>query len=196
MKSAAICYDSYHGHCADIARRIANEWKSAGYRTEVHAVTEDEPVAIATFDAIVVVAPVHVGRHSKNLQRFVSRYRLALDLVPTLFLSVSLAAGGTWSQRDDAQRVMEKFLAQTLWEPTLADIVAGDLAYRRYTWLTRWLMRWMAWRSGGETDVGQNHVYTDWPLLNERIQDFIDLVEPDDPAETTDKVSVGSRVMS
>ena len=52
-------------------------------------------------------------------------------------------------------------------------LVAGALMYRRYGPVTRRLMQFIAWRSGGDTDTRRNWVYTDWKQLAKDVEDFM-----------------------
>ena len=176
MANAAICYDTWHGHTAKIADRVAEQLALKGFATNTYAIRNGESPTFTKMDAVIIVAPIHTGHHSKHLRRFVLKHELGLSCVPSLFLSVGLAAAGDAAQRDDAQRIMENFLSETEWNPTGCHIVAGELAYRRYAFLTRCIMRWIAWKSGGSTDVGCNHVYTDWSQLAEFVDEFVEAI--------------------
>ena len=140
----------------------------------LHSIRSDDSPSFAELDSAIVLAPIHTGHHSKFLRRFIQDHQVALSCIPTLFLSVSLSAAGDAAQQDDAVRVMEDFLDETKWRPTMRNIVEGELAYRRYTWLTRLLMCFIAWRAGGDTNTRKNHVYTDWERLESQVDEFVD----------------------
>jgi len=76
----------------------------------------------------------------------------------------------TASERDKARaaldEVYERFVKDTGWRPAQAYRIAGRLAYRKYGFFTRFLMKRIAKQSGGSTDTSRDHEYTDWPAFD------------------------------
>ena len=173
MSKMAICFDSWHGHTAEIADRIAQQVQALGWNCDIHAIRNKQPLATSGLDAIVLIAPVHIGKHSKNLRKFVQQHQQMLSRIPSLFFSVSLAAAGDPTEQRKAHTMMMDFLEDTEWKPTESHILAGQLSYQRYALPTRWIMRWIAWRQGGSTDTCRNHVYTDWKRLRHHVDAFV-----------------------
>lgn len=193
MPTAAICFDTCHGHTQKIARSVAMQMQNRGMDVTLRSVRSDDSPSFSQLDAVIVLAPIHTGHHSRHLRRFIQDHKVALACIPTMFLSVSLSAAGDPAQQDDAIRVMEEFLDETKWRPTMQHIVEGELAYRRYTWLTRLLMRIIAWRAGGNTDTRKNHVYTDWERLERHVDDFVDALAGTDSKVQPDAAPTGPR---
>ena len=59
--------------------------------------------------------------------------------------------------------LVEKFFGDTGWHPRHWTIFAGALAYTKYNWFTRWVMKRIAQKAGGDTDTSRDHEYTNWP---------------------------------
>ena len=61
-------------------------------------------------------------------------------------------------------------------------LVAGALVYSRYNWLTRWMMRRIARKEGGDTDTARDYEYTDWDALRRDVEIFLAHAVPAAPA--------------
>jgi menaquinone-dependent protoporphyrinogen oxidase len=92
---------------------------------------------------------------------------------------VSLSAAGSQPrQRKNARRCADAFLHETGWDPGMVRLVAGELAYSRYGYFTRQMMRFVAWREGGDTDVSRDYEYTDWQRLRSDVETFVTRAVP------------------
>jgi menaquinone-dependent protoporphyrinogen oxidase len=175
MSRVAVLYDSTEGQTAKIARRVAEIAAAAGHSAEPSDVrTLPANWTPAAFDAVILGASVHVGRHSRPVTELVQRHRAALEVVPAAFFSVSLsAAGKTDRQQRNARGLVDEFLMETGWRPTATATFAGALLYRDYGFLKRMLLRWIAGREGGDTDTSRNYEYTDWGQVEHFTRDFL-----------------------
>ena len=99
MPNILLVYGTSEGQTAKIARHIETtlEANGAAVRTiEGHELEDELPVA--DFDAVIVGASVHAGKHDKHIVHFVKDNLEALEHLPSAFFSVSLSAA-----EDDAQ---------------------------------------------------------------------------------------------
>ena len=103
----------------------------------------------------------------------------------TGFFSVSLSAAGNEKQKADADRCLNEFLQQANWSPTIKTTCAGGLAYRKYGFLKRWMMKRIARDAGADTDTSKDHEYTDWQAVDTFVKDFLVHVEPHQARERT-----------
>jgi menaquinone-dependent protoporphyrinogen oxidase len=97
------------------------------------------------YDGVVVAAPVRGGRYQKSVRRWVRAHAGALNGTTTTFVSVCLGV----LQRDPAvnrtlKTIMNGFLAETGWKPSVTKVVAGALPYTRYNWFIRRVMKRIA----------------------------------------------------
>ena len=93
-----------------------------------------------------------------------------------MFLSVSLSAAGavdegaTAARRESAaanvQKMIDRFVADTGFRPTIQHAVAGALLYRQYGVLVRLMMRFISTIVGASTDTSRDHEYTDWSAVD------------------------------
>ena len=118
------------------------------------------------FDAVIIAASVPLGRYQAAAIGFVREHRAAISARANAFLSVSLAAAGR--EPDDIaglSKCVADFVQATGWTPRLIHHVAGAFRYTAYPFLTRCVMKYIAWRKGAPTDTRHDHALTDWDDL-------------------------------
>lgn len=193
MASVLIVYGTTEGHTRTVAGRLAELVSEYGHAaTVLDAGGGSALLPRGRYDAVIVAASVHRGRHQPAAERFVRHNLTALQRLPAAFFSVSLsAAGKTARHRLDAKRCAEAFLRQTGWKPALTRPVAGALAYSRYGRVTRAVMRFIAWREGADTDPSRDYEYTDWERLRRDLELFLTHAVP--PARPNRAVHAGRR---
>jgi menaquinone-dependent protoporphyrinogen oxidase len=179
MSNILILYGSSHGQTAKIARFIGESLCAGGADVRiVDALTETAEAD--SYDAVIVAASVHAGGYQKAVAKWVSIHRESLNHRPTAFVSVCLGV----LERDPAvQRsvaaILDRFLEQAGWRPTMTKSVAGALLYTRYNWLMRLIMKRMAAKAGGDTDTRRDYEYTDWKDVEAFARDFQHVVARD-----------------
>ncbi|WP_380674936.1 flavodoxin domain-containing protein [Salinigranum sp. GCM10025319] len=164
MTRVALVYGTTEGQTATIAERIAAVLGDAGHDpTLVHADHLPAGFDVNEYDAVIVGASIHYGRHQSSVARFVRDHVDALGGMPSAFFSVSLTAADESDEaRATARSLLEGFLAETGWEPDATLVVAGALKYSEYGLLTRFVMKRIARKHGEITDTSRDYEYTDW----------------------------------
>lgn len=76
--------------------------------------------------------------------------------------------------RPAAEDLLEEFLEETGWDPDGTLAVAGALRYSEYGPLKRVVMRRIAGKAGGDTDV-PDYEYTDWVAVEAFAAEFATL---------------------
>ena len=174
MRRILILYGTTTGHTVKIAAALEQALRAEGCEVTVaNAAGRAAAVAPDAYDGVIVAASVHVGGYQRGVKRWVQRHAAALNARPTAFLSVCL---GVLEHNPDTQRevvaIMDRFLVRYGWTPTVQQPVAGALPYTRYGWLTRWMMRRIVAKAGGDTDTSRDYEYTDWAALREFARSF------------------------
>jgi menaquinone-dependent protoporphyrinogen oxidase len=191
MKPILVCFASRHGHTHTIAEHVAAALRARGQEALVWDVGLEEPVHLEDYEAVILAACVHRGRHERPMLSFVKAHREALDRLPTLFLSVSLSEATVEDPRaSDGQRfeawsavqgMIERFVEETGWHPTRTRAVAGAMLYTRYGKLLQLLMKRIARAAGGSTDTTRDHVYTDWAALDHLVDTLVSDLDESSP---------------
>jgi menaquinone-dependent protoporphyrinogen oxidase len=175
MTHIIIVYGTTDGHTRQIVQVLAEDLRA-------HLCCVDLLDAGGTlrrlspegYDGVIVAASVHIGSYQSGVKQWVRRHAAALNRMPTAFLSVCLAV---LEKRPEAQReiraIMDRFLRDCGWHPTLSRLVAGAVLYTRYSWLKKWMMRRIVAKAGGGTDTTRDYEYTDWNDLREFAREFV-----------------------
>jgi len=154
MARILIVHASSEGQTARIAAVVAARLGSLGHRVELRDAADG--FEAAAYEALVVGAAVHYGRHSGSLRATLRRQRDALSAKSGAFFSVSLSAN---------ERYAADFLRQAGWQPRLVATFAGALKYSRYGWFKRRVVQAFARIGGHSTDTSLDHDYTDWAAV-------------------------------
>jgi menaquinone-dependent protoporphyrinogen oxidase len=117
----------------------------------------------------------------------------ALRSRPTAFVSVCLGV----LQHDpkvarELQAIIDRFLADTSWQPDATKIVAGALPYTKYNWLTRWAMKRIVRKAGGDIDTSRDYEYTDWDDVRRFAGEVLTMVDGRTSAAEARQPSVAS----
>ena len=177
MSCILVIYATTDGHTAKIAGVVADALQSAGHTVGIADASLNQPHA-DDFDGVIVAAPVRGGRYLKAVTRWVRDNAAALNARPTAFVSACLGVLQQSPKVDAAlQTIVDTFLAETGWRPTVTRRVAGALLYTRYNWFIRLVMKRIARQAGGDTDTSRDYEYTDWNSLRGFAKAFGSLVE-------------------
>jgi menaquinone-dependent protoporphyrinogen oxidase len=131
---------------------------------------------LESYDAVIVGASLHGGQYQKEVRRFVRQNHPRLELIPSVFFSVSLAAlDPSEAARNDVQRCLDRFSRETGWRPVRVVSFAGALRYTRYGFFTRWLMKAIVYRHGSrDLDTSRDYEYTDWKSVGQFGAEFME----------------------
>jgi menaquinone-dependent protoporphyrinogen oxidase len=182
MRTIGIFYATREGQTQKIVRHVADHLTQRGLDVELWNVKNRPAPPFFNYEAVVLAASVHGGKHEREMVKFVKEHRDELLRKPTAFLSVSLSEAGvellesTSTQRAlsaaAVQEMLNRFFRETKWRPDDVKAVAGAVRYTRYNFLTRFVMKYVAKASGGSTDTSRDHEYTDWAELDRFIDGF------------------------
>ena len=160
-----VFYATTEGQTRRIAERLVAIFREKGFTSRALDVASSNAdyVDWPHVHAAVVGASLHAHRHQRSAEAFVREHAGVLSSHPSAFFSVSLAAiSPNPAERDEAARIAATFPVRTGWRPNEIVSVAGRLAYTRYGFLTRLIMKWIARRQGGPTDTSRDYEFTNW----------------------------------
>jgi menaquinone-dependent protoporphyrinogen oxidase len=165
MCEVPVFFATTEGQTRRIAEAVAEQLRHHGLDSRAIAIISEEASHIdwSRVRGACIGASLHRQMHQAEAVAFARVHRQALSAIPSLFISVSLAANSRRQEEVDAARgLAERFARDTGWRPSRIACVAGRLAYTQYNWLVRLLMRRIAKQEGGSTDTSRDHEYTDW----------------------------------
>ncbi len=173
MSSILVAYATTEGQTAKITNALAQQLRAVGHTVDLVKLPYPKAdLDFARYDAIIIAASVHAGKHQDSALRFVSQYADALRSRFTAFLSVSMAAVATEKpglQRADEQ--VASFLEQVDWRPDLEENLGGAFHYSAFSRIKRWIFN-LSQRifkneldRQGWPDLTVDQEFTDWDAV-------------------------------
>ena len=169
-----VTYHTVEGQSAKVAVRIGETLRAGGADAAVVEVS-DAP-GPKEFDAVIVGDSVHV-HHSHALRHYVKHHVDALNAMPSALFQVSMASATDDEAHDAvARRYVDELLDATGYDPDLVGLFAGALAYTKYGWIKRHIMRSIEAKEGRDVDTTRDYEYTDWDAVDEFARAVLALV--------------------
>lgn len=172
VKRILILFASNHGQTRAIAFALERELRALGADVTVGDAAASTVPPPAGFDAVVLGSRIQFGRHAPAMIAYIRTHRDALEELPTLFFSVSMAAANGGS---DPNGYLDTLFTAVGWKPRIAVAIAGALPYRRYNFLLRFVMKRIARAAGHSTDTTRNHEYTRWDQVHDLAPTILEL---------------------
>lgn len=169
-----VVYASTEGQTRKISQFASETLTDLGHSVELVNAEDADGIDPGRFDAAVLAGSVHVGQIQRALRRFAKTYGVALGMMPSLYLQVSLAAAGNDpGELADLDQIANHFALETGWMPDRTLQVAGAFRFTQYDFFKSWAMRWIAHQKGEEVDPHADKEYTDWPALKAALGDWV-----------------------
>ena len=160
-----VVYHSVEGQAEKIARRIADDLR--GRALDVDLGVADEAPSPAGYNGVIVGDSIHAVHHSKALRRYLRDHVEELQRMPTALFLVSMTSANPDDEHTaTAYGMVDELLSETGFQPDTVGLFAGALAYTKYGWLKRLVMRHVSKKEGGQTDTTQDWEYTDWDAVD------------------------------
>jgi menaquinone-dependent protoporphyrinogen oxidase len=150
-RSVLIVFGTRYGQTAKIAQYVSDRLTLSGFASTIASVDAmPRTLSVELFDGVIVGSPVFFGHHLRKIFDFVRSHVDALDAVPCVFFSVSgSAASQASAERTAARQTVAKFLRETGWHPAITETVGGAMAFTKYNFFTRWVIRRISAKRGG-----------------------------------------------
>lgn len=162
-----IGYATKEGQTQKIARLIADRLVDMCHSVELVTVGDAGPVDLSRFDGAILAGSLHIGHYQKTLSDFAAEHAEALNDMPTLMISVSLAAAGHDAEEwRSLETILSDFAEATGWTPGQVSQVAGAYTPSRYDVFRRLAMRRIIAKKDPDADLDWDREYTDWEALD------------------------------
>ncbi|MEV7999701.1 flavodoxin domain-containing protein [Pseudarthrobacter oxydans] len=167
-----VPYGTTEGQTAKIAEFISEVIQAHGHKAQTADINQAGNLIPDWYDAVIVGASVHQGKHEDYVLEFVRKNKAVLESVPSAFFSVSLSAHG---DTEDAESYVKDFEKETGWRPAQVGLFSGALLYTQYGFIKRLVMKKIASDKGSlDTDTSRDYVYTEWDGVKRFAEDFLD----------------------
>jgi menaquinone-dependent protoporphyrinogen oxidase len=160
-----IFYATTEGQTCRIATYLAYALRKRG--VDSVAIDMSSPAAEqinwSAVRAAIVGASLHGGKHQRAAGDFVKAHAGDLNGRPSAFFSVSLSAGSKQARVvEAARRLAEAFPSARGWQPDRVVCFAGRLAYTKYGFFKRFIMKKIARKEGAPVDTSRDYEFTNW----------------------------------
>jgi menaquinone-dependent protoporphyrinogen oxidase len=173
MARVLIPYGTTEGQTAKIAEVLTDVIRDLGHEAEAVDIKNLPDTMPDGYNAVIIGASIHMGKHDKHVVEFVHRNHDALDRLPSAFFSVSLAAHG---DTQEAEGYVDQFEKETGWRPDEIALFGGALLYTHYGFIKRRMMKKIAADKPGHLglDTSRDYVYTEWDAVKRFAEHFAD----------------------
>src|SRR5215211_5756865 len=177
MMRVLIPYGTTEGLTARISEYVADVIRGHDHEADAVDIKGSGAPKLDDYDALIVGASIHMGKHEDYVLNFVRKNRDALERLPSAFFSVSMAAH---DNTEEAEGYIEEFVRETGWHPTKVGLFGGALLYTQYGFIKRHLMKKIARDKGNpDTDTSRDYVYTEWDGVKHFVEEFLETLPPE-----------------
>lgn len=177
MSSFLVVYGTGEGQTEKVANRVVDVLTERGHRATGVDIEGSTPTpSIDEFDAVLVGASIHVGKHQPAIVDFVIDTRDKLAVKPTAFFQVSLSSASE-EGRAQAAGYVDSFIEETGWHPDRIGLFGGALRYSEYGFLKRLMMKQIAKKQLPNVDTSTDVELTNWQEVEEFAADVAGFVE-------------------
>jgi menaquinone-dependent protoporphyrinogen oxidase len=176
MVKVLIPYGTTEGQTAKIAEVLADVIRDLGHQAEAVDIKRLDDKMPDGYDAVILGASIHMGKHDKRVVEFVHKNLDVLDRLPSAFFSVSLAAHG---DTQEAEGYVDQFEEETGWRSDDVALFGGALLYTHYGFIKRRMMKKIAGDKPGHLglDTSRDYVYTEWDAVKRFAEQFAGRLE-------------------
>jgi len=157
----AILYSSVDGQTLKICNKLRDVFQQNNQNIELFSVN-DFNEDITHYDKLIIGASIRYGVHNKKVIEFINTNKKQLDSIKTAFFSVNLVARKPEKSSPDTNPYVIKFFKTIDWTPTLVEVFAGKLDYKKYPFFDRIMIQFIMWMTKGPTNSNAEIEYTNW----------------------------------
>ena len=165
MAKILLLYASVDGQTLKICNRLRNQLQQQNMVNLI--AIDDFDGDTVPYDKIIIGASIRYGIHNKKIIDFINTKKEQLDSLKTAFFSVNLVARKPEKNTADTNPYVIKFFKTIDWRPTLTEVFAGKLDYKKYPFFDRIMIQFIMWMTKGPTDPRTEIEYTDWEKVKE-----------------------------
>ena len=162
----AIIYSSVDGQTRKICKALEKLFREHERSVELFSI-EDFNGEPKDYDKLVLGASIRYGVHNEKVIAFRNTRKEQLDSMKTAFFSVNLVARKPEKNRPDTNPYVIKFFKSIEWQPTIVEVFAGMLDYKKYPFFDRIMIQFIMWMTKGPTNSDAKIEYTDWNKVKE-----------------------------
>lgn len=169
-----ILYATVDGQTLKICNTLKDELEKDNNSVELYSI-DNFNKEISDFDKFIIGSSIRYGVHHKKIIEFINTNKAQLDKVKNAFFSVNLVARKSEKNTPTTNPYVIKFFKTIKWQPSIVEVFAGKLDYKKYPFFDRIMIQFIMWMTKGPTNSNVEIEYTNWDKVNEfgqRISNF------------------------
>ena len=156
-----IIYSSVDGHTFKICNRLKEVLLQNNQNVKLFSV-DDFKEDVTNYDKFIIGTSIRYGMHNKKIIDFINTNKIQLDSIKTAFFSVNLVARKSEKNTPDSNPYVIKFFKNVDWKPTIVEVFAGKLNYKKYPFFDRIMIQFIMQMTKGPTNTNTEIEYTNW----------------------------------
>ena len=156
-----IIYSSVDGQTLKICNKLRDVLLQNNQNVELFSI-DDFNEDVTSYDRLIIGASIRYGVHNKKIIDFINTNKKQLDSIKTAFFSVNLVARKSEKSTPDSNPYVIKFFKTIDWTPTIVEVFAGKLDYKKYPFFDRIMIQFIMWMTKGPTNTSTEIEYTNW----------------------------------
>tara|TARA_R110001583_G_scaffold2745_3_gene19363 strand:- start:619 stop:1140 length:522 start_codon:yes stop_codon:yes gene_type:complete len=156
-----ILYSTVDGQTLKICNELVKELQKNNVDVTLFSIdnfNED----LLNFNKFIIGSSIRYGVHNEKIIEFIKTNKIKLDSIKTAFFSVNLVARKPEKNKPDTNPYVIKFFKTIDWKPTIVEVFAGMLDYKKYKTFDRIMIQFIMWMTKGPTDSNTKIEYTNW----------------------------------
>jgi len=162
----AIIYSSIDGQTLKICHKLRDEFLQNNEKIELYSI-EDFKEDVTKYDRLIIGSSIRYGVHNEKIIDFINTRKKQLDAIKTAFFSVNLVARKPEKNTPTTNPYVLKFFKTIDWKPTVVEVFAGKLDYKKYSFFDRIMIQFIMWMTKGPTNTNTEIEYTNWDNVKE-----------------------------
>lgn len=169
-----MIYSSVDGQTRKICKFLKDQLEQKGRKIDLYSIEEFDK-DVTNYDVLILGASIRYGVHNQKVIDFINTERANLDSLRTSFFSVNLVARKPEKNTPTTNPYVIKFFKKIDWTPTMVEVFAGKLDYKKYPFFDRIMIQLIMWMTKGPTNSDAKIEYTDWGKVEKYGERLLDL---------------------
>lgn len=162
----ALIYSSIDGQTLKICNILRDEFLQNNENIALFSI-EDFNEDVNNYDRLIIGSSIRYGVHNEKIIDFINTHKKELNSIKTAFFSVNLVARKPEKNTPSTNPYVIKFFKTIDWTPTVVEVFAGKLDYKKYSFFDRIMIQFIMWMTKGPTDTNTEIEYTNWDKVKE-----------------------------
>ena len=156
-----IIYSTVDGQTLKICNKLKAHLQENNTDIQLFSI-ENFNEDITSFNKLIIGASIRYGVHNEKIIEFINKNKPFLNTIKTAFFSVNLVARKTEKNTPSTNPYVVKFFKTINWNPTVVEVFAGNLDYKKYKFFDRKMIQFIMWITKGPTNINTQIEYTNW----------------------------------